>query len=424
MASLEDFLVERFYGLFTDKQKALDRHVDASAVAFDFTPQEMLNIELAATATYFEVDMHNLTKKHVNLANGIALDPIEPGELIQATKPLVLFLPPLAITTMQEYVVPFYAAFFVAEAAWVIKAVALYPKHVLKDTKWPKLLEACLTLYVTFGEVAEKMPERPCDELNARLLLFALMATKSSECLHRCGHMRLMGPDHFQPVRDDMRPNAAFFGNNLRLPFSCTHMEAGTCGFHERAWVLYAQQPIAMGEFVTVARTNPFMAELDDIYHPAQFLPMLSSKSPMATYKEDSIQKEMHGLLQKPASEERLNRVSTLIMDLALLFNNFEPTHASPWPAAITFTGTELFNILDNYVRRLPPGQSKTTACKVVDRFAVPAFASFQWPSILVDMYYTMHVRSEYATTAEKILNALPAAFHKEFVVKCLQASM
>ncbi len=410
--------------MFEDKVKAVSRHAEASACAFDNSVQDLDIMALAAKATYFEMDFCNLTKKHTNVVNGFALEPLLQGDLIVTNKPLIVFLPPAKTDMLNVFFVQFYVAFFVAETDWVMKAMKLYPNYVYKDTQWSKWLEACLSMTMTFAYASEQYGDRLKDEHNARFLLFVLLATKNAECTKRCGHFRLMGPEHFQPVRDDVRPNAAYFGSILQFPFSYNKADAGTCEEHERGWTMYAQTDIAMGEFITVAHTNPFLIE--DADHPAKKLPLLCNTSRLAEFKLDSIEKEMCGIFKKPVGEECLKRVSTMLMDLALLYNNFDakPDKQHPvWPASINYAGIVLFNILDEHVLRLPPGESRTTACKVVERYAVPAFSSFQWLSIMVDMYCTMQDRKEYATTAKQIVKFLPFS-PAAFIAKCVNASL
>jgi hypothetical protein len=424
MMSLEDYLVERYYGMFDDKVNAVSRHAEASACAFDHSVQELELLALAAQATYFEMDFCNLTKKHTNVANGFALEPVVLGDLIVTNMPLVVFLPPAKTDMLNVFFVQFYVAFFVAETDWVMKAMKMYPSYVLKDTPWSKLLEACLSMAITFADASETYGERSKEEHQARLLLFVLLATKNVECTRRCGHYRLMGPEHFFPVRDDVRPNAAYFGSILQFPFSYTKAKAGTCDEHEHGWTMYAQTDIAMGQFITVAYNNPFI--IVDAEHPARKLPPLSNTSRLAEFKLDSIEKELCGILKKSVSEDHLKRVSTMIMDMALLYNNFDAKldkRGDAWPASITYAGILLFNILDEHVLRLPPGKNKTAACKVIERYAVPAFSSFQWLSIMVDMYCSMRHRNEYADTVKQIVKTLPFS-PDAFIAKCVNASL
>ena len=422
MMSLEDYLVERYYGMFDDKVKAVSRHAEASACAFDHSLKDLEFMALAAKATLFETDFCNLTKKHTNVVNGFALEPLVQGELIVTNKPLVVFLPPLKTDMLKDFFVQFYAAFFVADTDWVLQAIKMYPSFVYKDTPWAKLLESCLSMTITFASASETYGERTKDEHHARFMLFVLLATKNVECTRRCGHYRLMGPEHFNPVRDDVRPNAAYFGSILHFPFSYTKAKAGTCDEHELGWTMYAQTDIAMGEFITVAYNNPFV--IVDAEHPAKNLPLLSNTSRLADFKRDSIEKEMCGILKKSVSEQHLKRVTTMIMDMALLYNNFD---AKPdkhvWPASITYAGILLFNILDEHVLRLPPSENKIAACKVIERYAVPAFSSFGWLSIMVDMYCTMQHRTEYASIVKQIVKTLPFS-PDAFIAKCVTASL
>ena len=396
--TLDEFLLEHFYKHFANQHEAFEAHVQAMTAGHALNIDQIHQIGKVATATIVQLQGTRVNMK-CYVANGIALEDIQPGQIIGAYRPIVT-LPPAVILkaaslstfeqTMTRFCVVFLASFHVITAEQAFQISAMFPPQVYKTMKWQDIMLPTLTMMTTFADLLQNVQYSE-PEMFHRLCVFALFMTYVVRCPDACACEILYPPEYYDLVTDNVHPNAMPHRVDMDFPF-WKQGDVGSCMTHFMPRVVYAQHAILTGQYITIPSINPFSISLnvnatDDKKHPA----LHTIKTSEADF-DTVVFKNMLlcGKMQPTETGDYLKRLTASLLQLAGRLDdlNVNPKLPTEWPCTMSpVVAMHMFliaHLLQTLDLELPECKSAIAA---LEKYVPKGFSTMLWPGVYMELY-------------------------------------
>lgn len=285
------------------------------------------------------------------IKNGVAMEPIVPGDMIAACTPFMVI--PMFKKSESEYILWYCVMRNVAPIEWI--------DNVLEH-------------YKDFEEIIKKVDicdiMRNGDEKQKRRIVLAIAIFYKRACCNGCGSEIWYPPYSHKLKRDDLCPTTAIFCGSMDSPFklSCApgSLEAQGCKMHKTRQLFIAQHPINVGDVPTINKRDPFIqpngSECDDP-HPAAMDYKFSIMETLGNAMD---------ILQSINVQERLAE-------------NKDKTN-SIWPCIVNQQEMLAIRLASKQVTL---GTEKADEIlKVLARIFAPVMISVGWPYYVFEAYY------------------------------------
>lgn len=391
---VDELLLAAFYKHHVDQAAAFDRHVDAMTAGHALPMPQILQVIELAKHTVWRLD-GACTNMQVTVNNGIVLEPVRVGQIIGTYAPLVTLPPALFLRGdalselerhMTKFTIVFYTAFVIATKEQAVAVTQKFPPQTYKNVKWADVMMPALSMMVTFADFLEgkDMDE---DEFTHRLQLFALFISLVVRCPDSCACEILYAPEYYDLVTDNVRPNCMLHKMNVDLPF-VKRLDVSVCTSHFMPRVVYAQQDIDVGQFLTVPAINPFsIVEESNNHHPCKFTPPFMRDS-----STEPVLNRLATLMN-----QRENNIGTACTELTSSFrsmvkrlNHLKPNAEYPpeWPCTMPPMLVMHMFMLSQLVLKLDKSDPiVATIVHLLEKYVPVGFATVPWPGLNVELY-------------------------------------
>lgn len=258
VAALEHFL-KRLYEISSSDVEAYTAHLAVIEKAFDLHAETLKACRLRTSEIVFNKPPY--CWNHVNVQHGMLMEDIDDATPIATHKPVMI----IPSSTESDSQTTYYAqAFFTTMIHWTDDKVhditSLYSSFLLKQAECGNMYSLAASMSITWADDLQAIEHAPKD-WEKRFHAFGILVAKYIPCPHACGRLVVMGPEYFEQIRDDIKPNAHITPNNWSIPFGVTNADPEHCVAHNKNAVTYSQADIKAGSYVRLSFINPLVVK-------------------------------------------------------------------------------------------------------------------------------------------------------------------